>query len=215
MRHPTHGFCRTRSYKNAGTMESFQDPSYRHWHRDCGFDIILSIIHPRTLIHPSSFHHASIMDQSPTHQFAYPQSRDIHIIALVPSTLTLLASVLATYWFFSMQRNFRITLVLILVLSDASKSLWIFVFNAVGLAGIPIRTHSAFCQVGGFFLQMSFEACGEWFQLNSAADRQILRFSFLRRTSHCKFLHHDGFRTREMGSILFVDGWWCVVSPCQ
>lgn len=95
------------------------------------------------------------------HQFAFPQSRDIHIIALVPSSLTLISALFAIYWFCTMQRNFRLSLILVLIVSDGCKSLWIFMFSIVGLAtDNHIESRSAFCQAGGFFLQMSFEACG-------------------------------------------------------
>lgn len=99
-----------------------------------------------------------------TSPFPWPRSRDIHIITLVPATLSFLATATASYWFFALlkaQRNFRRTLVLVLILADCSKSLWIMIFSIVGLAtsdNIPSR--SPFCQAGGFFLQASYEACG-------------------------------------------------------
>lgn len=101
--------------------------------------------------------------QSTSTIFPWPQSRDLHIIAIVPAGLTVIAAVIGTYWFCSMQRkNFRQLLILLLIVADGSKALWVFIFSAVGLANSSrIRSDTVFCQVGGFCLQYSFEACGE------------------------------------------------------
>lgn len=99
--------------------------------------------------------------------FPWPQSRNAHIIVLIPATISFLATVLGSYWFIGMlraQRNFRRTLVFMLILADCAKSFWIMIFSIVGLVtSSSISSRSAFCQAGGFFLQFSFEACGMCF----------------------------------------------------
>jgi len=49
---------------------------------------------------------------------------------------------------------------MLLLLADLWKALWFLIFPAVSLAQHGIATESTFCQVGGFFVQASIEACG-------------------------------------------------------
>ena len=52
------------------------------------------------------------------------------------------------------------SLILLLLCCDAWKSVWYLVYPAVVFAGWEITSEDAFCQVQGFFLQMSLEASG-------------------------------------------------------
>ena len=51
------------------------------------------------------------------------------------------------------------SLVMLLLMADLFKSFWLVLFPAYALKH-SIQSGDDFCQVGGFFLQMSLEACG-------------------------------------------------------
>lgn len=54
-----------------------------------------------------------------------------------------------------------IRLIMLLLISDLWKSFWFMAMPAVSLARGGIKTGSDFCNVGGFFLQVGLEACGQ------------------------------------------------------
>ncbi|PNS16060.1 G protein-coupled receptor GPR1 [Sphaceloma murrayae] len=79
--------------------------------------------------------------------------------AVAVASCSVAACVLSLYWFTLMRRNFRRTLVMLLIFSDLFKSSWLVVFPAVSLHVGGIRSGSYFCDIGGFFLQAGLESC--------------------------------------------------------
>ncbi|GAB7356656.1 hypothetical protein MBLNU459_g7373t1 [Dothideomycetes sp. NU459] len=87
------------------------------------------------------------------------QKRVIQVIAISTASCSIIACLATVYWFFMMRRNFRRQLVFLLILGDLSKSTCYLVFSAAALSVGGITSHSPFCQVNGFLLQASVEAC--------------------------------------------------------
>ena len=52
-----------------------------------------------------------------------------------------------------------LSLIMILIQSDAFKAIWFMIYPIVVLASGPVTSESAFCQASGFFLALGFEAC--------------------------------------------------------
>lgn len=86
----------------------------------------------------------------------------IQIVSLVVACISVISCLVTLYWFAIMARNFRRTLVLLLIISDMFKSLWYLVFPAVSLGIHGVSSSATFCQVGGFFLQAGIESCGAY-----------------------------------------------------
>ncbi|KAF2148880.1 hypothetical protein K461DRAFT_315839 [Myriangium duriaei CBS 260.36] len=104
--------------------------------------------------------------------FTNQQKLAIQYASASVACLSLVATLVSLYWFAIMARNFRRTLVLLLLTADMFKSLWFFVFPAVSLSVGGIASGSAFCHVGGFFLQAGLESCA-----NPTPDLAILLMS--------------------------------------
>ncbi|KAF2228079.1 G protein-coupled glucose receptor regulating Gpa2-domain-containing protein [Elsinoe ampelina] len=83
----------------------------------------------------------------------------IQHVSIGVASLSVAACLLSIYWFLLMRRNFRRTLVMLLLFSDLFKSSWFMVFPAVSLKVGGILSGSRFCDVGGFFLQAGIESC--------------------------------------------------------
>lgn len=93
---------------------------------------------------------------------AMEQRREIQIIAIATSSISLLAAICAMYWFVMMRRNFRRDLILLLICGDFWKSLWCWTYAVVAVGYKQTMDSGApFCQTGGYFLQVGFESCGE------------------------------------------------------
>ena len=86
------------------------------------------------------------------------QVRAILIAALVCACLSLLLVLITLRWFLIMRRSFRHRLVLHLIISDAFKATWYFVFPIVVFAKGPVANTSNFCQTSGFLLAFAIEA---------------------------------------------------------
>lgn len=87
--------------------------------------------------------------------FSASQSRAILITALSAACFSLVAVLIALRWFLIMRRSFRHCLVMYLIISDASKAIWYFVFPIVVFVSGPVESSSNFCQASGFFLVVS------------------------------------------------------------
>ncbi|KAF2859276.1 hypothetical protein K470DRAFT_271717 [Piedraia hortae CBS 480.64] len=90
---------------------------------------------------------------------ATQRARAVQVVAAVASSLSIIATACAIYWFCMMRRNFRRNLVLLLIASDCWKSIWYFAFSVSSLALGRPPTHSPWCQISGYFLHASIEAC--------------------------------------------------------
>jgi len=119
--------------------------------------------------------------ESPGTILKQQQKINVQILSAVAASISVLSCLLALYWFLLLHRNFRRTyvvyhvwlmtttdnghrLVLLLILSDLFKSLWMLIFPAVSLATGGVATGDAFCNAGGFLLQLGMEACGRSIQ---------------------------------------------------
>lgn len=65
----------------------------------------------------------------------------------------------AVAFFLLMQRSFRHDLILLLILSDTLKTLWLVIPQAMELAHGNVSSTSTICQISGFFLSVGIEAC--------------------------------------------------------
>ncbi|GAB7343212.1 hypothetical protein MBLNU457_1277t1 [Dothideomycetes sp. NU457] len=89
----------------------------------------------------------------------HDQKVKIAILSVVAGTISVLTCLAALYWFILMRRNFRRTLIMLLLVADCFRSLWFVVFPAVALAHGQVQNGDPFCDAGGFFIQMGLEAC--------------------------------------------------------
>ncbi|MCJ1334364.1 hypothetical protein MMC10_011073 [Thelotrema lepadinum] len=90
--------------------------------------------------------------------FTQSQRLAQQIIALVTSSVSILAGSISLYWFFRMRTHFRHHLIILLILSDLFKAIWYFIPAAIGLSGYQSSPSNAFCQANGFFLALGIEA---------------------------------------------------------
>ncbi|KAI1028107.1 hypothetical protein LB505_002361 [Fusarium chuoi] len=86
------------------------------------------------------------------------QTYVIHVATLTVASMSILATIITSFWFFRMRRSFRHDLIMLLIYSDMFKSFWLLIFPAVELVAGKIETTETFCQVSGFFLALSIEA---------------------------------------------------------
>ncbi|KAF4339849.1 G coupled receptor [Fusarium beomiforme] len=86
------------------------------------------------------------------------QTYVIHVATLTAASMSILATIITSFWFFRMRRSFRHDLIMLLIYSDMFKSFWLLLFPAVELVAGKIETTETFCQVSGFFLSLSVEA---------------------------------------------------------
>ncbi|GAM90175.1 hypothetical protein ANO11243_082150 [Dothideomycetidae sp. 11243] len=91
--------------------------------------------------------------------FTVREKLAIQYVSLSFASLSLVACLVALYWFSIMGRNFRRTLVLMLLISDMFKSLWYVIFPAVSIIAGGIESGSRFCNAGGYLLQVGIESC--------------------------------------------------------
>ena len=101
--------------------------------------------------------------------YSHRQKLAIQYAAIATSAVSVLTCLISLYWFTLMRRNFRRTLILLLIISDLFKSAWYLIFPAVSVAVGGIPSYSPFCNVGGFFLQAGVESCGMQWPVNSCA----------------------------------------------
>lgn len=99
---------------------------------------------------------------SSTAIFSVQQSRTIQILATVCAAVSVLSTLITLYQLLMLKRNFRRSLILLLIVGDFFKSIWYLVFASTALSVGGIKTSSDFCQANGFLLQTSIEACGKF-----------------------------------------------------
>jgi len=98
------------------------------------------------------------IDLSAGGSYSASRQQAIHIGALVCAVFSLVAVLVTLRWFLLMRRNFRHHLVMCLIISDASKAFWYFLFPIVTFIAGPVKSESNFCQASGFLLTFSVEA---------------------------------------------------------
>ncbi|CAO2654850.1 Nn.00g115830.m01.CDS01 [Neocucurbitaria sp. VM-36] len=81
----------------------------------------------------------------------------VRIAALICSGVSMMASIVAFYWFFRMEKRFRHRLIMLLVYGDLMRATWFFVFAVITLSRGAVRTQSSFCQSSGFLIQYGTE----------------------------------------------------------
>ncbi|KAF4451597.1 hypothetical protein F53441_5453 [Fusarium austroafricanum] len=86
------------------------------------------------------------------------QTYAIHVATLCATSLSIIATIITSFWFFRMRRSFRHDLIMLLIYADMFKTFWLLLFPAVELVAGRIETDETFCQVSGFFLALSIEA---------------------------------------------------------
>ncbi|RDW87977.1 hypothetical protein BP6252_00009 [Coleophoma cylindrospora] len=92
------------------------------------------------------------------------QSHILGGLAIGAASISLLATILAIYWFSKMARNFRHHLIMLLILGDAYKSLWYLVAPTLVLAKGSFANdnylvqNKSFCQVAGFMIAFGMES---------------------------------------------------------
>jgi len=89
------------------------------------------------------------------------QRHRIQVIACTMASISIIAALLAIYWFCMMRRNYRRDLVLMLILGDFYKSLWYVIYGSVTFATGQVASEAPFCQVSGFMLGVGLESCGK------------------------------------------------------
>ncbi|KAH6894553.1 G protein-coupled glucose receptor regulating Gpa2-domain-containing protein [Thelonectria olida] len=83
------------------------------------------------------------------------QTYYLHIASVAAASLSLVAGMMTTYWFFRMRRSYRHDLIMLLIGFDMFQAIWFFTFPAVELVHGPISSTSKFCEASGFFLTLS------------------------------------------------------------
>ncbi|KAG6040786.1 hypothetical protein E4U41_007055 [Claviceps citrina] len=83
----------------------------------------------------------------------------LSISSVVAGGLSLVATIVAVASFLRMRRSFRHDLILLLMLSDMLKTLWLVILPATELVRGTIASTSNLCQISGYFLSVGIEAC--------------------------------------------------------
>ncbi|KAG5984374.1 hypothetical protein E4U55_005049 [Claviceps digitariae] len=83
----------------------------------------------------------------------------LHITSVVAGGLSLVATIVAVASFLRMRRSFRHDLILLLILSDMLKTLWLVILPATEMVQGTIASKSNLCQISGYFLSVGIEAC--------------------------------------------------------
>ncbi|KAM0715916.1 hypothetical protein Q7P37_008430 [Cladosporium fusiforme] len=135
---------------------------------------------------------------------AAQQRRTIQIVCAAMASVSISAAACAIYWFWTMKRNYRRDLVLMLILGDFYKSLWYLIHGSVNFGRSQVKSEEAFCQVSGYMLQVGLQSC----------DVAILFISMhmalqIFPPSNNSFLGHDGlYKVRR-----WVFAGWILI-PC-
>ncbi|KAF1846645.1 uncharacterized protein K460DRAFT_127804 [Cucurbitaria berberidis CBS 394.84] len=81
----------------------------------------------------------------------------VRVAAVICSSFSVVASLVAFYWFCRMEKRFRHRLIMLLIYGDLMRATWFFIFAVVAVVRGAVRTESAFCQSSGFFIQYGTE----------------------------------------------------------
>ena len=92
---------------------------------------------------------------------AQRQRHTIQVIAASTSSVSILAALVAIYWFCMMRRNYRRDLILLLIMGDLWKSMWYLIYGAVTFTYGQVVSGSNFCEASGYMLQVGLASCGK------------------------------------------------------
>lgn len=120
--------------------------------------------------HPTGFSNSSMnvtnstndgVDKNPDGLPVSFTPRTLYILECVSLSLavvSVVAALIAFYWFVRMRRTFRQDLIMLLIQSDMLKAFWLMTCPIVYFTRGPLETSDAFCQVSAFFLTSAIEA---------------------------------------------------------
>ncbi|KJZ77806.1 hypothetical protein HIM_02983 [Hirsutella minnesotensis 3608] len=102
---------------------------------------------------------ASRRTSEAAHDYDEHQLQALRLTSLIIASVSLISTLFATFWFVRMSRSFRHDLIILLIQSDALKSILFVILPAVELIRGGVASESTMCQVSGFFLHVGIEAC--------------------------------------------------------
>ncbi|KAI1351994.1 G protein-coupled glucose receptor regulating Gpa2-domain-containing protein [Xylaria sp. FL0043] len=83
----------------------------------------------------------------------------IMYVPLALAAISVIAALVAFYWFVRMRRGFRQDMIMLLIQSDMAKALWLLISPLYYfISKKPLNASASFCQVSGFLLTVSIEA---------------------------------------------------------
>lgn len=83
----------------------------------------------------------------------------LYVSSVIAGGLSLISTIIAMASFLRMRRSFRHDLILLLILSDLLKTLWLVILPATELVQGTVASTSSLCQISGYFLSVGIEAC--------------------------------------------------------
>ncbi|KAL1597957.1 G protein-coupled receptor gpr1 [Paraconiothyrium brasiliense] len=93
-----------------------------------------------------------------TFQIYNPQGTyNMRVAAAACAAISVVASFIVIYWFCRMEKRFRHRLIMLLIVGDLMKAMWLFLQAVLSLARGTTNTESAFCQSSGFLVQFGTE----------------------------------------------------------
>lgn len=106
------------------------------------------------------------------------QTFQVRVATLSCSCISMVASVVAFYWFCRMEKRFRhrsvpldyagvdanmhYRLIMVLVYGDLMRETWFFMYAVITLSRGTVKTESSFCQASGFLIQYGTETSGAY-----------------------------------------------------
>lgn len=88
------------------------------------------------------------------------EAEAIQIVVCIMSGLSLLSAIVTLCWFFQMKRRFRHVLIMLLIVANVTRSVFLFASGLESLTHKGVRSMTGFCQASGFFTQMGIEQAG-------------------------------------------------------
>ncbi|KAI8628174.1 G protein-coupled glucose receptor regulating Gpa2-domain-containing protein [Xylariaceae sp. FL1651] len=99
-------------------------------------------------------------DSTQTMDTRDPQTLVVMCVSLSFAAISVIAALFAFYWFVRMRRGFRQDMIMLLIQSDMAKAIWLIISPLFYfITQRPFSSNWAFCQVSGFFLTVTIEAC--------------------------------------------------------
>ncbi|KAK7178597.1 plasma membrane G-protein coupled receptor [Paraphaeosphaeria sporulosa] len=92
-----------------------------------------------------------------TSPFSKRKTFNVWVAAAACAAVSMTASIIAFYWFSRMEKRFRHRLIMFLILGDAIRATWLFIFAVTSITRGTVPTQSSFCQASGFLVQYGTE----------------------------------------------------------
>lgn len=103
-------------------------------------------------------------------------------------------------------------LIMILVIGDLIRSIWFFIIPLINLVRGPVESHTDFCQVSGFFLQVGIETAGKFL---SAGSLYLTYESRLRHLGNCHTYIPPGLQANYRRIRRSLRDWSLQVALCD